>query len=86
MSQHIWSRWILNRVSGNLDPVCAVRYWGVDSSERAVDSAGRELGDINLWSFHVMDYLHDDLPRADLLVSRAALLVSSPRKMPVHIL
>ncbi|CAL8471067.1 g10609 [Coccomyxa elongata] len=51
-----------------------IRYIGVDDSEAAVDSAARVHGDTPNWSFHVQDYVHKALPRADLLVSRAALL------------
>lgn len=50
----------------------------MDSSEAAIDSAARVHGDTPNWSFHVQDYVHESLPKADLLVSRAALLVGTP--------
>lgn len=50
----------------------------MDDSEAAVDSAARVHGDTPNWSFHVQDYVQKALPKADLLVSRATLLVGTP--------
>ncbi len=50
----------------------------MDEHDAAIDSAARMHGDTPNWSFHVQDYVHESLPKADLLVSRAALLVDPP--------
>ncbi len=52
------------------------RYYGVDDSEEAINSAVRVHGKTPKWSFHLQDYVRGDLPQADLLGSRAALLVT----------
>ena len=51
------------------------RYIGVDDAKEAISSAKSKHGDTPNFSFHQKDYVHVDLPKADLLVSRAALLV-----------
>ena len=51
------------------------RYYGVDDSQEAIDSAISVHGKTPLWSFQLQEYVHADLPKADLLVSQAALLV-----------
>lgn len=54
----------------------------MDEHDAAIDSAARMHGDTPNWSFNVQDYVHESLPKADLLVSRAALLVDPTTPLP----
>lgn len=56
--------------------VALCRYIGVDAMDRNIDLAVQMQGTVPAWNFYNINFLRDDLPTADLLISRAALLVT----------